>query len=230
MDVRIPPAADIQAETLSPAWGRLSFCAKRRADDAPLRGGPVRPRTASVDDGRGTRGCGVGRTRVTFVLRHRGRSRTGLRVLRASFVLTPPCLLRVRILPAWGRSSARSLTRVLGLGAACDACRPRIFTAEGRGSRGHDDLPVDPRRPLRPVRADHLNGGPRRIAGSGRDGPSWPFMALGLLRGEILADPRSPPVAWVTARTRGARAPAGRGWPEAECPSPARFRWRRETV
>lgn len=187
----------------------------------------MRPRTASVDDGRDTCGCGVGRTRVTFVLRHRGRSRTVLRVLRASFVLTPPRLLRVRILPAWGRSSARSLTRVLGLKCGVRRLPPKDF------HRGRPRT-TRPRRPAR-------RSTPPAPAGP-RGSPEWrtkahcrlragqPFVALGLLRGEILAGPRSPPVAWVTARTGGTRAPAGRGWPEAECPSPARFRWRRGTV
>ena len=52
--------ADIQAETPATARERLPFRAKHPVDGSALRARPARPRRASVDDGRGARGLGVG--------------------------------------------------------------------------------------------------------------------------------------------------------------------------
>jgi hypothetical protein len=140
----------------------------RCADGSALRAGPVRPCAAPVDDGRGARGLGVGWTRETFVLGHRGRSRTVLRVLRAASLL-PPCWILACF--ADGRAPA-ALARSSGSNAACGACcRKDFHHGGGREPPGRGDVPFDPCRPVRPVRAHHLTGGPRRAARSAHRRP-----------------------------------------------------------
>src|SRR5208337_2244787 len=90
LNSRFPPIAGIQTETPSTERGRLSVSARSALRKALPWARPVRPRAAAADNGRDARdarGRGAGRAQVTFVLEHRGRSRTVLRVLRVSSLL-----------------------------------------------------------------------------------------------------------------------------------------------